>query len=161
MQLPPSAAANHSIDQQTVNAAFAAIRALFDLPLEAKMALLADVNNRGYTPFAEETLDPANQSSGDTKGGVVEGCGKLKYGTHSACWCESVGAAYRIRQWRVWAQWLGACMTSGAFASGGDRQGWPHNRSQYTSHNAHIPHPATHTLPTPPLPPSRGLLHRA
>lgn len=36
---------------------------------ESKAALLADENNRGYTPFAEETLDPQHQSRGDTKEG--------------------------------------------------------------------------------------------
>jgi hypothetical protein len=40
---------------------------------EEKQKLLADENNRGYTPFAEETLDPANQSRGDTKEGFYFG----------------------------------------------------------------------------------------
>jgi hypothetical protein len=40
---------------------------------EEKLKLLADENNRGYTPFAEETLDPANQSRGDTKEGFYFG----------------------------------------------------------------------------------------
>lgn len=40
---------------------------------EEKQKLLADANNRGYTPFAEETLDPDNQSRGDTKEGFYFG----------------------------------------------------------------------------------------
>lgn len=63
-----------------VEAAFAACRALFALPLESKMSLLADANNRGYTPFAEETLDPANQTVGDSKEGYYIG----RWGLHLA-----------------------------------------------------------------------------
>lgn len=40
---------------------------------EEKQKLLADENNRGYTPFAEETLDPDNQTRGDTKEGFYFG----------------------------------------------------------------------------------------
>eukprot|EP00879_Flechtneria_rotunda_P019606 GHRR01020600.1.p1 GENE.GHRR01020600.1~~GHRR01020600.1.p1 ORF type:complete len:269 (+),score=76.30 GHRR01020600.1:898-1704(+) len=43
------------------------------MPPEAKQAMLADANNRGYTPFAEETLDPDNQAVGDTKEGFYFG----------------------------------------------------------------------------------------
>ncbi|KAI8476259.1 MAG: hypothetical protein J3K34DRAFT_272372 [Monoraphidium minutum] len=52
---------------------FEQIRALFALPLSDKMALLQDENNRGYTPFMEETLDPASQTQGDTKEGFYFG----------------------------------------------------------------------------------------
>lgn len=38
-----------------------------------KERLLADENNRGYTPFAEETLDPEHQTRGDTKEGFYFG----------------------------------------------------------------------------------------
>jgi hypothetical protein len=42
-------------------------------PAEEKQKLLANENNRGYTPFAEETLDPEHQSRGDTKEGFYFG----------------------------------------------------------------------------------------
>lgn len=53
---------------------------------EEKQALLADANNRGYTPFAEETLDPGNQSRGDTKEGFYFGrcAGQQRAHTHTA-----------------------------------------------------------------------------
>lgn len=51
----------------------AAQRAFFALPLEQKMTIVANENNRGYTPFAEETLDPANSSVGDRKEGLYFG----------------------------------------------------------------------------------------
>ncbi len=60
--------ANHGVPAALRDDAFGAIRALFALPLEHKQALLADENNRGWTPMYEETLDPAKQSLGDTKG---------------------------------------------------------------------------------------------
>lgn len=43
------------------------------LNAEEKDRLLADENNRGYTPFAEETLDPEHQTRGDTKEGFYFG----------------------------------------------------------------------------------------
>lgn len=42
-------------------------KAFFALPLEEKLAMLVDKNNRGYTPMNDETLDPGNQAKGDTK----------------------------------------------------------------------------------------------
>ncbi|PNW78167.1 hypothetical protein CHLRE_10g466700v5 [Chlamydomonas reinhardtii] len=63
----------HGVSDQLVAEAFAQQRALFALPQETKMALLQDANNRGYTPFREETLDPANQKHGDTKEGFYFG----------------------------------------------------------------------------------------
>ena len=58
-----------------MEAAFAASAAFFELPAEAKQALLATpaTNNRGWTPLGEETLDPARQSRGDTKEGYYIG----------------------------------------------------------------------------------------
>jgi isopenicillin N synthase-like dioxygenase len=37
------------------------------------MKILADENNRGYTPYQEETLNPALQAVGDTKEGLYFG----------------------------------------------------------------------------------------
>jgi isopenicillin N synthase-like dioxygenase len=48
-------------------------RALFALPLEEKRKMLQDENNRGWTPYGEETLDPDNQTKGDTKEGFYFG----------------------------------------------------------------------------------------
>ncbi len=53
--------------------AFDQSRKLFALPLEEKRRLLADENSRGWTPFEEETLDPANQRVGDQKEGFYFG----------------------------------------------------------------------------------------
>ncbi|GLC72573.1 hypothetical protein PLESTF_001266100 [Pleodorina starrii] len=64
---------NHGVPQSLVDETFQQQRQLFGLPLEHKMALLQNENNRGYTPFREETLDPAHQSHGDTKEGFYFG----------------------------------------------------------------------------------------
>jgi isopenicillin N synthase-like dioxygenase len=39
----------------------------FDLPLDAKMEVVANKYNRGYTTMQDETLDTAGQKCGDTK----------------------------------------------------------------------------------------------
>eukprot|EP00873_Tetraselmis_striata_P026460 jgi/Tetstr1/446724/TSEL_034212.t1 len=66
--------ANHGVPPELMAAQLAQQRALFSLPMEAKMAMLADKRlNRGYTPFKEETLDPGVQSVGDTKEGFYIG----------------------------------------------------------------------------------------
>lgn len=49
-------------------------KAFFSLPLEDKLQVKADKNNRGYTPMHEEVLDPANQVKGDTKVRTRWGC---------------------------------------------------------------------------------------
>ena len=64
---------NTGVPDAVVDAAFDANARLFALPLEAKLALRADSNFRGYTAMAEETLDPAHQSAGDTKEGWYMG----------------------------------------------------------------------------------------
>eukprot|EP00195_Chlamydomonas_chlamydogama_P011151 CAMPEP_0202891964 /NCGR_PEP_ID=MMETSP1392-20130828/1858_1 /ASSEMBLY_ACC=CAM_ASM_000868 /TAXON_ID=225041 /ORGANISM="Chlamydomonas chlamydogama, Strain SAG 11-48b" /LENGTH=325 /DNA_ID=CAMNT_0049575839 /DNA_START=25 /DNA_END=1002 /DNA_ORIENTATION=+ len=64
---------NHGIDKDVLDNVFEAQREFFRLPVEEKLTIKADVNNRGYTPMAEETLDPANQKSGDTKEGLYFG----------------------------------------------------------------------------------------
>ncbi|KAG2482592.1 hypothetical protein HYH03_018476 [Edaphochlamys debaryana] len=64
---------HHGVPQELVDAVFEQQRAVFALPQEDKMALLQDRNNRGYTPFREETLDPARQRHGDTKEGFYFG----------------------------------------------------------------------------------------
>ncbi|GFR50656.1 hypothetical protein Agub_g12905, partial [Astrephomene gubernaculifera] len=64
---------NHGVPQTLIDATFEQQRALFSQPMETKMALLQDSNNRGYTPFREETLDPARQKHGDTKEGFYFG----------------------------------------------------------------------------------------
>ncbi|WIA38103.1 hypothetical protein OEZ86_001465 [Tetradesmus obliquus] len=66
-------AANHGIPQELLSELFKQMRAAFALPEQDKMAMLADENNRGYTPYAEETLDPAKQTRGDTKEGFYFG----------------------------------------------------------------------------------------
>ncbi|GBF96785.1 adenine guanine permease [Raphidocelis subcapitata] len=66
-------AAGHGVPQPVVDAMFDQMRRLFALPLEDKMKMLQDENNRGYTPMAEETLDPERQTRGDTKEGFYFG----------------------------------------------------------------------------------------
>ncbi|KAG1675651.1 hypothetical protein FOA52_002360 [Chlamydomonas sp. UWO 241] len=64
---------NHGVAPALVEGTFERSRALFALPLEEKQRMVQDENNRGWTPFQEETLDPANQSCGDTKEGFYFG----------------------------------------------------------------------------------------
>lgn len=64
---------NHGILTEVTDAMSSAIQAFFALPLDAKLCIVADSNNRGYTPFREETLDPAHQTTGDTKEGLYFG----------------------------------------------------------------------------------------
>jgi isopenicillin N synthase-like dioxygenase len=45
----------------------------FSLPLEEKMKIVVDNNNRGYTPIGEETLDPSNSTVGDQREGLYFG----------------------------------------------------------------------------------------
>ncbi|KAH7290204.1 hypothetical protein KP509_30G036200 [Ceratopteris richardii] len=48
-------------------------RKFFSLPVEEKAKSLRNENHRGYTPYLDETLDPANQSKGDCKEGYYIG----------------------------------------------------------------------------------------
>lgn len=67
------AVCNHGIPQEDIDGYFQAAQTLFALPLHEKMKMFKDSNNRGYTPYADETLDPPNQVSGDTKEGFYFG----------------------------------------------------------------------------------------
>ncbi|CAM6118539.1 unnamed protein product [Calypogeia fissa] len=64
---------NHGIDQQLIDEVFLQSKCFFDLPLDEKMTVSHDVNHRGYTPMAEETVDPLNSKQGDTKEGYYIG----------------------------------------------------------------------------------------
>lgn len=64
---------NHGIPLSLIDGYFSTVKDLFALPLEEKMKILQDENNRGYTPYGEETLDPENQSEGDMKEGYYFG----------------------------------------------------------------------------------------
>ena len=64
---------NHGVDEALVARSFEENAKFFALPLPEKMSILADVNNRGYTPMAEETLDPEHSKFGDTKEGLYFG----------------------------------------------------------------------------------------
>ncbi|KAG7671560.1 hypothetical protein Ndes2526B_g09278 [Nannochloris sp. 'desiccata'] len=48
-------------------------RRFFELPEEQKRTILADENNRGYTPLHEQTLDPSRSTQGDSKEGLYFG----------------------------------------------------------------------------------------
>eukprot|EP00892_Ulva_mutabilis_P011153 jgi/Ulvmu1/840/UM010_0214.1 len=64
---------NHGLEESLQSDLFKQCGEFFDLPLEEKMKILADKNNRGYTPYKEETLSPLTQSTGDTKEGLYFG----------------------------------------------------------------------------------------
>ena len=64
---------NHGVDDKVRSRAFEQSAAFFAMPMEKKLALLADKNSRGYTRYQEETLDPSTQSCGDTKEGFYIG----------------------------------------------------------------------------------------
>ena len=63
----------HSVPLSLLEDVLAQSRALFGLPLHRRAALSDRVLNRGYTRLGEETLDPANQTRGDTKEGFYIG----------------------------------------------------------------------------------------
>ncbi|GAQ89396.1 2-oxoacid-dependent dioxygenase [Klebsormidium nitens] len=65
--------ADHGVDEGLVQATFEQCRLFFSLPEAEKMKYLQDSNNRGYTPFEEETLDVTRQKKGDTKEGYYIG----------------------------------------------------------------------------------------
>ena len=58
---------HHGVDEGLVERVFEQSKEFFSLPLEEKEKCNANANGRGYTAMGEETLDPANQTSGDTK----------------------------------------------------------------------------------------------
>ncbi|CAM9538011.1 unnamed protein product, partial [Choristocarpus tenellus] len=60
---------NHGVPNELMEKVFAQSRSFFSLSEKDKMSVLADKNNRGYTPMHEEILEPANQTQGDTKEG--------------------------------------------------------------------------------------------
>ena len=60
----------HGIEQEFLEEVLRQSRKLFDLPVEAKRAMSDSATSRGYTAMEEETLDPANQTRGDTKEGA-------------------------------------------------------------------------------------------
>ena len=66
--LPP-AVVDHGVPEELVAAAFDAQRHFFALPLEQKLRIRANKYYRGYTPMAEETLDPSRSRRGDTHEG--------------------------------------------------------------------------------------------
>jgi isopenicillin N synthase-like dioxygenase len=47
----------HGVPEELVDRAFTASRALFALPQAEKLRLIADSNNRGWTPFKEVLWD--------------------------------------------------------------------------------------------------------
>jgi isopenicillin N synthase-like dioxygenase len=61
--IPPTLVSDHADAQ----------RRFFKLTEEQKRTILADENNRGYTPVYEQTLDPARSTQGDFKEGLYFG----------------------------------------------------------------------------------------
>eukprot|EP00897_Mesotaenium_endlicherianum_P001808 jgi/Mesen1/1655/ME000135S00656 len=64
---------NHGVEMSLLQKVFNESRKFFELSVEEKLKVVQDKNNRGYTPFLEEILDPARQSKGDTKEGYYIG----------------------------------------------------------------------------------------
>jgi hypothetical protein len=64
---------NHGVARDVVDGMFAASSDFFSLPDDAKRTVAQDGNNRGWTPFGEETLDPKRQTTGDSKEGYYIG----------------------------------------------------------------------------------------
>ena len=64
---------NHGISPDIIAAHADAQRRFFTLPDHLKRTIIADHNNRGYTPLGDETLDPANSKQGDNKEGLYFG----------------------------------------------------------------------------------------
>ncbi|CAM9290560.1 unnamed protein product [Choristocarpus tenellus] len=60
---------NHGISDEFVAEVFTQSRAFFSLPIEQKDLVLVDKKNRGFTPMGEQSLDPVDQTQGDTKEG--------------------------------------------------------------------------------------------
>lgn len=64
---------DHAVPEELVGATFEQQRRFFSQPLEDKMRVTANKHYRGYTPFAEETLDPEHSRRGDTHEGLYYG----------------------------------------------------------------------------------------
>jgi isopenicillin N synthase-like dioxygenase len=64
---------NTGIASKLISDHAAAQRQFFQLSDEQKRTILADSNNRGYTPLSEETLDPSKSTQGDAKEGLYFG----------------------------------------------------------------------------------------
>lgn len=64
---------NHGISKQLVSEHFRQQKLFFDLPMEDKLRIKVNAASRGYVPIGAETLDPAKQTQGDTKEGLLIG----------------------------------------------------------------------------------------
>eukprot|EP00527_Entomoneis_sp_CCMP2396_P005767 CAMPEP_0198152656 /NCGR_PEP_ID=MMETSP1443-20131203/60728_1 /TAXON_ID=186043 /ORGANISM="Entomoneis sp., Strain CCMP2396" /LENGTH=248 /DNA_ID=CAMNT_0043818749 /DNA_START=65 /DNA_END=807 /DNA_ORIENTATION=+ len=64
---------DHGVSSFTLQSVMEQSEALFALSLEEKKSLSDPVLSRGYTGMQEETLDPGNQTEGDTKEGFYIG----------------------------------------------------------------------------------------
>jgi isopenicillin N synthase-like dioxygenase len=57
----------HGLPQTDIDEVFQQSKQLFSLPVDEKQELSDKLTNRGYTAMQEQTLNPAQQSEGDTK----------------------------------------------------------------------------------------------
>jgi len=60
---------SHGLSKDRVDEVFAASKEFFKLPLVEKQRISDHELTRGYTAMEEQTLDPSNQTKGDTKEG--------------------------------------------------------------------------------------------
>ena len=71
---------NHGISTQLITSTFQKSKHFFTQLTTAEKRTALAIKSRGYTPMAEETLDPANQSRGDTKEGYYIGTRETEQG---------------------------------------------------------------------------------
>ncbi|KAL7527770.1 hypothetical protein ACHAWF_002304 [Thalassiosira exigua] len=63
----------HGVPESLLDKVLEQSKKLFDLPTNEKESIFDPILQRGYTRFESETLDPKNQSRGDTKEGFYIG----------------------------------------------------------------------------------------
>jgi isopenicillin N synthase-like dioxygenase len=64
---------NHGVPEDVIARSFEENKKFFALPEEQKAKIKVNEMNRGWNPMQQESLDPKNQSEGDTKEGLYIG----------------------------------------------------------------------------------------
>lgn len=64
---------NHGIGEELIAEQFNKSRSFFELPADKKALIKVNKYYRGWTPMADETLDPENSAAADTKEGMYIG----------------------------------------------------------------------------------------
>lgn len=118
------------MDEALVEQCFEAQRRFFAMPLEKKLLIKADKNNRGYTPLEEERLDPEGRQMWHAKlscamqssfpvghpSASIGTSGSSQGDSHSGLYfCRDVPAdseeaklpLHGPNQWCIWRGWFG------------------------------------------------------